>query len=384
MDLITKRFLILPAVFIAVLFVLDKIFLLPEVRDHFIQPGGMMYYRQRARQVDLYNEFAKNPPPGTKLAVVFGDSRSFAIGNIVSSYIGKKDWTIFNFAGPQAVPAYHDHLSEKIFESGNPPGYMMLGLSPDAFNRNSGLMASPVMNFGVDQEYILKNRTMIPSRDFDTYTESRRFALVGMQFSLKTLIARISGSLRGGESAGLPLEFAPVMQDPNFSDRAKSIFLDMARGNIPTLADYDLDRAPERRILDAGGGAQYYWFGAKTDEDLRRDTDRIVAIYLKSFIVSEEQIYFYTRLMARSKKAGVRSIVFWPRVNPYLRKVYDSEPRIHYLWLRLEKIALESGAIAVDLNHVDETACNQYYDASHLSFSCFPSITKYLINRLEN
>lgn len=70
MDLITKRFLILPAVFIAVLFVLDKIFLLPEVRDHFIQPGGMMYYRQRARQVDLYNEFAKNPPPGTKLAVV--------------------------------------------------------------------------------------------------------------------------------------------------------------------------------------------------------------------------------------------------------------------------------------------------------------------------
>ncbi|MCB1171432.1 MAG: hypothetical protein KDK25_13890, partial [Leptospiraceae bacterium] len=42
---------------LAFLFLADKIFLIPEVRDSFMQPGGMVYYRPRLHQLDRFAEY---------------------------------------------------------------------------------------------------------------------------------------------------------------------------------------------------------------------------------------------------------------------------------------------------------------------------------------
>ena len=82
MRLLKNKYLLLPALFLFILYSVDKLFLLPEVRKKFIQPGGMVYYLQRESMIPMVRERARVKPKGEKLAVVFGDSRSFALGNV--------------------------------------------------------------------------------------------------------------------------------------------------------------------------------------------------------------------------------------------------------------------------------------------------------------
>jgi hypothetical protein len=73
-------------------------------------------------------------------------------------------------------------------------------------------------------------------------------------------------------------------------------------------------------------GAQYAWFGTATDAELKSDTDRIAGIYLKRFQVSEEQVVFFERTLDAARAAGVKVIVFWPQVNPYLETRLNADP----------------------------------------------------------
>lgn len=78
---ISWKLLLAPVFALFVLSYVDKAFLLPEVRDRSFQPGGIVCSKQRERQIDRMREYAKAKPPDIHLAVVLGDSRSFAIGN---------------------------------------------------------------------------------------------------------------------------------------------------------------------------------------------------------------------------------------------------------------------------------------------------------------
>ncbi|MBI3396777.1 MAG: DUF1574 family protein, partial [Spirochaetia bacterium] len=118
-------------------------------------------------------------------------------------------------------------------------------------------------------------------------------------------------------------------------------------------------------------------------EKLQKDTERIVKLYLGNFSIAQEEIYFYRKTLVRLRQAGVRTIVFWPRVNPYLVRAYEDEPRIRQLWKYLSDIAREEGALALDLNYEKEAFCSQYYDASHLSVNCFRTIAPFILRRME-
>ncbi len=389
MELFRNKWLLYPVFFIAGLFVVDKIFLLPEVREAFVQPGGMLYYGQRARQLKALKKYLQAPDRTSNVVIVMGDSRSFALGDMFGKDQGYKDWTIFNFAGPQALPAYHYYLSEKIFKGVDRPRHFLMGISPDAFNRNAGMFATPVLKFGVDSEWIKRNRTHIPDRDYKAYVNSRRFALAGMGFSFKPLFSRISGSIqaRFQDDKGIPPEYLPFLfkEDgtPGVPPQFMQLIPMLKSAATDNLSHYSLDHSPQVKILDFGLGAQYAWFGKASDERLKKDTERLVQLYLKSFAPAPEQIYFYRQSLIRARRAGVKTIVFRPRVNPYMLQAIKRVPEISGLWKRLSEIAREEGALAIDLNLVPETACDFYYDASHLSFNCFPPIVKYLLGRLD-
>ena len=369
------------------LFLLDRLFLLPEVRLESIQPGGMMYYKQRESMVRTVKERASQKVPGEKLAVVFGDSRSFAIGNVPARYVGKTDWNIFNFSGPQAVVAYHDYLSEEIFTGANRPGYVILGLSLDAFNRNSDMFFHPVMNYGLSGDYINRHASHIPDRIMDRYIESRRYAFTGLQFSLKHFFSRLKASLTGegnNSSNTEALLFMKAFMVPgDKSGTSKDIATAMMGVQSKDLRLMSFHNSPEKTLLDKSQGAQYAWFGTRSNEELKADADRIGGIYLASFAISEEQFYYLESLMKRLELSGARTIVFQPIANPYIQELYKSDPRIQGIWDRVERIVESHGGIAVDLNQVPQASCNRYYDASHLSIECFPAITRYLLNRLE-
>ena len=168
-NLYKNKFLLYPVFFLLTLFLLDKIFLIPEVRGNLLQPGGMLYYYQRKEQIGEFKQFLREKNKSDETLLVFGDSRSFAIGDMVAKYLGYTNLQVYNFAGPQALPAYYDYLAEQLFLGDQKPDYLLLGVSPDSFNRNSGTFVTPVMNFGLDDAYIQKNRKYIPEKDYDEY-----------------------------------------------------------------------------------------------------------------------------------------------------------------------------------------------------------------------
>ncbi|MEQ9363314.1 MAG: DUF1574 family protein [Leptospirales bacterium] len=401
------KYLLLPIAFLFALFLLDKLFLIPEVRDNFIQPGGAIYYRQRAEQLQTVRaEIPKLREADFKVGAVFGDSRSFSIGNLsaatAKTLLGysTEAWRLINFASPQALPAYHAYLAEKLFTRlpEERPGYVLIGLSPDAFNRNAFIFSDPVLKFGVDSAWIDRNRTHIPERNLQDYESTRRYALVGLNFSLKELLIRTMGEFQSPISLPVGEQLAMMgmvsgMATGDQGDVPASIreTLANARGYLGAMAEakkhdltlYRYAESPQRELLHLAGGAQYLWFGAASEEKLREETDLLVSLYFRNFVISEEQFHFFRETLRFARRGGARVIVFWPKVNPYLRQEYAREPRIQAIWRRVESIAREEAAIALDLNRPGLVPCDAFYDASHMSVSCFPAVTGLLLERLS-
>lgn len=380
MEFLRRPFLWLSVLLFPLLYGLDKVFLLPSVRDHFVQPGGMMYYRQRTEQLDLLKEHLQRIGDSSQTVIVLGDSRSFGIGRHVAMFAGYKNPDIWNFAGPQAVPAYHDYLIEKILAMPNAPKHFIIGLSPDGLARNAGIFGSPVLVYGVDERFIEENQTMIPQRDMDIYKRSRRFALQGMQFSFGTLFSRILGSLTQPD-LDKQLSLLGLSKD-QFSQDQLVILRQLATVRHEDLKYYNYYKSPHRLILNATGGAQLAWWGRMSDEKLKAETEKLVSLYLQRFVVSQEQMFFLERAMKRIRQAGGTVVVFWPAVNPYLRKVYEEEPSISHIWARAVQIAEENDIKTINFNEPGRMTCQDYYDASHLSVTCFPAITATLLEAL--
>lgn len=384
------RYLLIPLFSLLALFIADKVFLIPEVRDSFLQPGGMVYYRQRLHQIQKFRDYAKKKPDDIKLAVVLGDSRAFALGNLPAHTIGRKDWRIYNFAGPQASPAYFYYLAEKLFVPDAKPGYLILEVSPEAFNRNSGILGSTVLNHGTTGDYVDSVRTMIPDSDYDAYMDTRRFALYGLPFSIREFYLRVRGSLFPRKIKtpfdGIPFEqlVAGYQQRHGSAiEWQQGLMKSMANAQKHNLDLYRIEASHEVQLLDMMSGGQYAWYGTATDARLRADTDRIAGIYLKRFQVSEEQVHFFLATLDRAQAEGIRTLVYWPQVNPHLEKILDADERIAILKKRLTREAEDRGARVLDLAQEKQTRCASFYDASHLSIQCFPAITGFLLDQFK-
>ena len=389
---ISWKLLLAPVFALFVLSYVDKAFLLPEVRDRFLQPGGMVYYKQRERQIDRMREYAKAKPPDIHLAVVLGDSRSFAIGNLPAQYIGRKNWKIFNFAGPQANPAYFYYLSRRLFTGLRRPGYMILEVSPESFNRNTGILGTTILNHGIAGGYMEPMSTMIPQMDKEAYNDTRAFAFYGLPFSLREAILRVRGSISPEKKKSVSMfDFIPIDQmEKGFQaiygpavEWQSGLMMSMKNAEIHNLDLYSMEQSHEVKFLNLMNGAQYAWFGTATDAELKSDTDRIAGIYLKRFQVSEEQVVFFERTLDAARAAGVKVIVFWPQVNPYLETRLNADPRFAILKKRIADESKDRGAVVLDMSAQEETRCKNFYDASHLSIQCFPAITGFLLDRLE-
>lgn len=366
MQLFKSPQLLIPVLVVILLFLFDKIFLIPEVRKEFMQPGGMVYYKHRQGMLDTIKKQSSS-----RDILVLGDSRSFGIGTDMAKAAGFENRIIWNMAGPQAVPAYHYYIAKKVFTQTNRPGTVFIGISPDGLNRTAGIFSSPVLNYGTDHEFFENHKTMIPEFDRERYIQSRRFALVGMQFSLRTFIRRLRGTLTNAGSEKLdPMLLAKLSP----ADRATAMSL--ARASSETLANYSYENSDQIRLLNYTNGAQYAWFGKMSDSNLKKETDQLVALYLQSFRPAAEQLFYFEQTLKLLEKNGVRTVVFWPKVNPHLQQVYRNEPKMIALWKRIRYLSGMYGARAIDLNEV--VKCSDYYDASHMSISCYPEITEAL------
>ncbi len=378
MEFLKKSYLYTPILVILFIFLFDKIFLLPIVRDNFIQPGGMLYYRQRKEQLEILKNY--KIPSQKKLTIVLGDSRAFSIGNEVANYIQIPDLDIWNFAGPQAVIAYHFYIASQIYEY-KKPDYFYIGISPDALNRNAGIFGNPILRYGVDEKFIQLYRNLIPEKDYKDYIFSKKYALQGLQFSFKPLIERIKGSLLQPD---LEKELKKFNLNINqLSLEEQKILHSLLSFRVEDLNYYVYKKSPQRMLLNFTKGAQYAWFGKMSDENLKKETEKLKQIYFTNFSISEEQFIFLELLLKKIKQEQSKAILFIPRVNPYLKEVYSQSEEIQIILNRFKDIAHQYKFPILDMNLDSILTCNEFYDSSHLSVSCFPEVLKILYKKTK-
>lgn len=377
MFLLKYRYLLFFPFLIFVVFLIDKIFLIELVRDHFIQPGGMLYYRQRKEQLNLLKKELPNiEKDGKRLIIVLGDSRSLGLGQEIANIIQQKQLEIWNFSGTQAIPAYHYYIAKKILKFAKPDSFY-IGISPDAFNRNAGIFASPVLNYGVDEEFIKNYRSLIPDTDYQVYKKTRRYALAGLQFSFRTFIKRLKGTLFQTDIEEVLKKFH--IDYSKLSLEEKKMLQVLYSFREENLDFYDYYKSPQRMLLNLTKGAQYVWFGRMNDNELKKETEKLKNLYLNQFVLSQEQLIFLELLLEEIHQNRSKAVVFFPRVNPYLRELYLKIPEIQFIKKRVEELANQYNYPTVDFNDNNVLNCNDYYDASHLSVSCFPDVLKVLI-----
>ncbi|PJE04523.1 MAG: hypothetical protein CK427_01725 [Leptospira sp.] len=339
-----KKFLLAPIIFLLILFLVDKIFLLEYFQTKFVQPGNAIFYHHRKV---LMKRMLENPivrEHSKKIAIALGDSRAYPFSEPGLPNPEKEKWLIYNFASPQAVPMYAFMQYEKMVQAGFVPDMVYFSVSPEAFDDSKGMIYDPFMRLGMDDDFYNKYKDLIPWEDKYKYWLGKAFVFKSMQIEFKTFI-----------------------------DRFKS----------KRMQEYDPDFNEDMMVLNIGKG-EYLGYAtlSNNEKKLKKDAARIKGIYLSKFQLSNTQFIFVEKLLKLAEEKGTKVYLVWPRVYDDYRNAYYELNLDKTWWLKMKQLAEENQATAIDFNV--ESSCNFFNDASHQSIQCFLEEMQIILNRFNS
>ncbi len=333
-----KKFIYIPFIFLVLLFFADKIFTLDYFQTRFYQEGNPVYYTQRRH---LFERMLQDPSLKEKnLAVAFGDSRAYPYSSKTLPPELEKSWTVYNFAGPQAVPTYGFYWFEKIIQAGVKPNLVFYVVSPEGFDDSKGLLYDPFLRLGADSEFVGKYWKHIPLSDRWDILKEKIFSIRKIKPGFKLFWSR----LRSGK-----------------------------------LNQYEATNNHENLILELGNGEQLAYAAVSNDPaKLAKDALRLKSIYLSGFQLGETQFFFVEEFLKLAEKEGVKAYLIWPKVYDGYREGYFELGLEKNWWPRIQGMASKYGAKAVNMNEL--SSCNLYYDASHQSVQCILEQSKLILD----
>jgi hypothetical protein len=340
-----KIFLLYPIFLILSIFLLDKIFLLPIFQERFLQTGNVVYYRHREI---LFEKIKERKKDSKKIILGMGDSRAYSFSNLAftknkENPERQKKYDIYNFSGPQAVPAYSLFWIEKMIEEGIKIDRIFLVLSPEGFDDSKSLMHKPFLRLGASESFINQYRDKIPETDLNEYFLDQLFALRKIELDYKLLLQRIkSGNMK---------EYNPAYN-------------------------------PEMIVLNLYNGEQLAYANSVNDtKRLEADSIRMGNIYFYNFQLHETQFYFTEKILELCSRNQIQIDLLWMKVYPKYRENFTKYDIEAIWWKRIEKIANQYNMKTYDFNKIGD--CELYYDASHQSAYCYYEYINFLVDQME-
>lgn len=332
-----RLYLYYPLLFLLLLFLVDKVFTLPFFKKEFLQTGNVVYYRHREL---LFEKLQKNKDQIQKLVVAFGDSRAYPYSALGLSPERKKEYTVYNFSAPQALPAYTLFWLDRFKEKSLHPELIILVVSPEAFDDAKKLMHVPFLRLGADDAFVQKYGSWISEADRDEYNLDKLMVFRSLDFNYKLFYTRLSTG---------------------------------------KLDEYTLANNSELPILNLYNGEQLaYMTLMNNEEKLKKEALRMKNVYLTGYKIYDTQFLFTEEALVRAKEMNSKVILVFPKIY---KDYYDSFMKLNFQELvvnRLKAIAEKHGMDFVDLNK--ESDCDLFYDASHQSVKCFDKQINYLID----
>lgn len=338
----SRVFLYYPIFFFLCLLAFDKIFTIEYFKTNFLQTGNIVYYKHRPT---LFEKL-KQDTSGKKILLAFGDSRAYAYSELAfqNDKERKEKYSIYNFSGPQAVPAYTLLWLEKIFEAKIHPELIFFVVSPEGFDDSKGLMHDPFLRMGANDEFVQKYWKQIPSNDRQEFILDKLIAFRKLEFNYKLFFER----LKTGK-----------------------------------LKEYNLKTNSEMPLLDISKGSQLAYMSFVNDEKrLEADSLRMKNFYLSNNFKQNETQYFFTeKVLELARANNTKVFLIWPRVYKTYRKEYERLALKDSFGKRMTALSEKYGMHFYDLNTVSE--CDEFYDASHQSVSCYGKIVNFLVDEFE-
>ncbi len=340
-----KLFLIYPITLLFTIFLLDKVFLLPFFNENFLQTGNVVYYKHREI---LFEKLKNRSVDSKKLLIAMGDSRAYSFSNM--AFFGSKEranrkniYDIYNFSGPQAVPAYSLFWLERMVEEGIKIERIFLVLSPEGFDDNKRLMHKPFLRLGAEEEFVNRYKETIPEDDLNEYYLDKIFALRKVELDYKLLLSRL---------------------------KSKS------------MKEYDSRYNNEMLVLNLNNGEQLAYANSVNDLDrLQNDSVRMGNIYFYNFQLHETQFIFTEKILELCKKNNIKIDLLWMKVFPKYRENFIKYRIEDTWWKRIEDLSDKYNMNVYNFNKIGE--CELYYDASHQSAFCYNEYINYLVDEME-
>jgi hypothetical protein len=340
-----KIFLIYPLVLLFSIYFLDKIFSLPFFTDNFVQTGNVVYYKQREI---LFNKLLNRKEDNKKLIIAMGDSRAYSFSNLAfkdnTDGKNRKDkYDIYNFSGPQAVPAYSLFWLERMIEAGIKIDTIFLVLSPEGFDDNKGLLHKPFLRLGATDDFVNQYKEIIPTNDLDEYYLDKIFALRKIELDYKLLISRFKNK---------------------------------------QVNEYDPIFNQEIMILNLYNGEQLAYANVVNDDKkLASDSVRMGNIYFYNYTLHQTQFKFTEKILELCQKNNIKINLLWMKVFPTYRENFTKYNIEKDWWSGVVTLADKYGMKVYDFNKIGN--CELYYDASHQSAFCYYEYIHYLIDEME-
>lgn len=374
-----KKILLAPIVLLASVFALDKVFVIPAVRDYF-QPWQKIeppLYASRFDLYDLYRDsYAKDKAAGRKIGVVFGSSRSaeFDTDAISKQLAGSKT---YNFSAPFACPAFHYYWLSRMLQDNTLPDYALIETDLILFNERAVEFS---LGYAYDAEFVFQNTDWQGPR-----TQARGFSTDEAEtFFLKRL-------------------FATYRYPPDFAapgKNAETIFVPAPDGSITPRQAGEFRAsllAHMHKINDLKlGGIPNLLSTQLPPDQMRKDAKNMASIHLQGYRLSRTQTAFFRRMLSDLAAGGKQIILYKPVLsrefndeyralaaehNANGRAVLSAQRELESL-IQESRAALDPQGRQIRYVHPENMQCKIFVDSVHLSGRCFPELEKILFQGL--
>ncbi|MEQ8353609.1 MAG: DUF1574 family protein [Leptospiraceae bacterium] len=375
-----RPFLIWPLVLISIAFCVDKIILIPSVREIVIpwdKIEPLIYESRFDLLEELKNDLPQLQKEGLQPGIILGSSRSAEFSNeVIARYVPGTE--SYNFSTPMGSPLFHYYFLDKILKAGIRPAYVMLELDPLLLSDKS---MHYTLSYSLDPSFVIQHLDLDRDEPFFIYDTKD----AGLSFDE----AEIFFLKRAFAMYRFPVDVSEIQEN---LDEVTYI----EEGQVIVRPKYDFRKEMRKLTLTAikekNGGIPNPIFFQIDASRMEEDAESVFNLH---FSQPEKpgpaltQIQFFKLAMARLRQEGIPVMVYWPIVSPVLQKKLEKlqikgpdgkENLLEFHRRGMQQVIdaeVEKGGqmYLAGSEMWQPLKCRAFVDSTHLSGACFDELS---------
>jgi len=378
MDLLRNRFLLWPILLMLILIGVDKVFLLPIVREytsHYMKIEDMFYESRRMLLGELVEDYHKRAAKGQKLGIILGTSRSSEFSTHEIAKHIPNSYT-YNFSAPQAGHAYHAYWLEQILKAGVRPAFVILESGAIPLGDNTNRFP---LTHSLDLRFVWEHTELFPDTRNPNSLEGG-FSTDDME---RFLLNRLFASYR------FPMDLRAARQN-----RDEHVFPDPVLG-ARLITGLEIRRKITEGMAAANlanlGGIPNPHTLELPEHLMQRDAEAAALQHLaRPYRVGRAQGHFLRFAVDLAAREKIPLIVYRPPVVSQFTKIRDDIDATPKMVEALQSILRdvhgrypEARVSVIDIDRDSPMKCRIFFDAIHIAGRCYPELTEKIIGALQ-